>query len=357
MPANHRLSPFLGLFLLVLSLAGCQRVPPEQAILDNYRVRLARSLDVTSPDIEIALPPGYPSRRELTQPLAEVQVDLLEFLRLSRCDLQRLIGERNASLGKVMSHSQRWRYEARFIVAGRECQAQLLRDHSQVALQAVLQQAIDSKIHERQAVTWNATFASEEFQTLFSLSTTPIAIDQPRPSELIDALARLKWLVNRWHQADIPPEATLESHYQVVGADRWLGQLTHSLVLINAELRALNSIQRERLAGRPLCFQQRANTQAQTLNTVFLKYYIGQVQPYLAQVYQQGDAVLAEMAALYELSRAGDDPALNTFAQFWAETFASDDERSQWHQFEQLIDEHTKNWQQQLRQCGLMPGS
>lgn len=348
---------FLAVTALCL-LAGCQQPEPVEAMFDNYHTRLARTLNVPR-QIPTALPSEvYPTRRILTQPLTPVKVDLLEFLRLSRCDVQRLVGQRNSSLGRVMSHSQRFIYEARFLQAGKNCLQRLLRDAKQTKIQAILQHALTVKSAERRLVTWNATIASQEFQQLFSGASKPLGLDFQRPSELIDALGRLRWQVQRWHSADIGPEADLEALYQVIGADSWLGQLAESLKLINSQLQALNKLQQVRLDSRPLCFKSRTNRHADAMNSVFFKYYIGEVQPYLARVNQHGSAVLAELDNLRQLSTLGGSPAETAFTKYWQRMFAgaaTDGVNSQWQAFESLLAQHTQNWQAQLKQCGLMP--
>jgi hypothetical protein len=87
-------------------LSSCGQRQGLESLLDNYHYRLSNVFEFEHSDHlaemnEDALP-LYPSRRQLHQPLSPISVNLLEFLRLSRCDLQRLIGERNSSLGKFM---------------------------------------------------------------------------------------------------------------------------------------------------------------------------------------------------------------------------------------------------------------
>ncbi|WP_345419963.1 DUF3080 family protein [Halioxenophilus aromaticivorans] len=343
-----------SLLLLLLCLAGCQPKEPVDAMLADYQGRLARTLDVDSSPVGEHPLPRYPSRRELSQALTPVKIDLLEFLRLSQCDLQRLVGSRNASLGRVMSHSQRWLYEARFLTTGDLCLQLLLRDPEKVEMQSILQQALQQKRAERQRVTWNATFASLEFQSLFSAAGQPLPLLSQRPSELVSALQQLRWQVQRWHSTDVAPEANFEQLYQVLGADNWLGQLALTLVTVNNRLQTLNTIQQQRLQGRALCFNARSNPDAEAMNTVFFKYYIGQVQPYLARVSQYGTAVINEMAGLAALS-ADDSAEQQLWRQYWQAVFDPTDDNSQWSQMQRLLAQHTKHWQQQLQQCGLMP--
>ncbi|WP_317931273.1 DUF3080 family protein [Halioxenophilus sp. WMMB6] len=336
-------------------LAGCPAPAPEQALVSDYRVRLAHVLDVATPDLAQEAASAYPSRRELTLSQQPIKIDLLEFLRLSPCQVQRLIGERNASLGHVMPPSQQWLYESKFIIAGRHCLAQLLRNPDAVELQNTLQQALAVKQAERGRVAWNAVFASQEFQSLFSLSGQPLALDQPPPSALFEALAQLQWQIKRWQTADVPPSDDIEKLYQVIGADNWYGQLMASLVLLNNELEALVAIQTERLAGRPLCFGGRSNREAEAMQNVFMTFYIGAIQPYLARVYQQGEVAVRQLNQLRDLVQPPAEVELADFDSYWLITWDNSVETSLWGRYNWLLDRHTRLWQEQLSQCGLMP--
>ena len=341
----------------VLSLGSCTQKSSEQQLFDDYRSRLTRVLavDAIEPQVQDAI--VYPRRRALTLELAPVRLDILEFLKLSPCPLQRLIGERNSSLGQVMSHSQQWFYEARFIVSARECLRYLLASPKHVELQTTVQSALEVKLKQRYRVTWNATFASREFQRLFSQSSDPVSLAQARPGELVDALGQLRWLLERWHNFDIVPDHSLERQYQLIGADQYMGQLQLALMLANAQLRAWNGLQQARLSGRPLCFNGRSNRAGDALHGVFLKFYIGQVQPYLAKLYQQGDSVISELDTLKSASKLETSEYPRAFDDYWQQTWDVTRDHSLWSEFKVLLRDHTLNWQAQLKQCGLMPGS
>lgn len=341
------------IFLFVFLLCACSPEHSEQTLLEDYPARLARVLDTERVALESQTIQPYPKRRVLTVPLAETQIDILDFLRLSPCPLQRLIGERNGSLGQVKTPSQQWLYEAQFITQGRECLVHLLRDPEHTELTTVLQTALAVKQGERGAVVWNALFASTEFKHLFSLANHGIGLGEASPGELVAALRDLSWQLERWQQADIPPTGAIEQAFQVIGADNWMGRLQHSLVLFNSTIGAANTEFEARLSGRPICFNGQSNRAGDQLNQFFLSYYIGRVQPLAAQVFQQGEAVLTQIERL----RGQSDLVQPEFIQYWQVNFARDNPESHWSRFGRLLSEHTSHWQKQLAQCGLLPGS
>ena len=83
------------------------------------------------------------------------------------------------------------------------------------------------------------------------------------------------------------------------------------------------------------------------MNTVFHKYYIGQVQPYIAALHQQSSSVFLEIDELLAIQQA---PV--NIVSFWGEVYHNN---SEWQGFNRAIKTHTLNWQALLRQCGKLP--
>lgn len=352
---------FLSVLLLATSaLLACQPADSAQAKVDNYLYRLANSLDTPAPEYsntQLAHLPLYPSRKQRRYELASSSIHLLEFLRLSQCELQRHIGQRNSSLGQVMPATQVLIYEVNFIVLAQQCLTQLTDDNNlKISLLAVLQQ----KQQQLDKVMWNASFASDEFAQLFSMSSQPLsssAIKQPALL-LNNALKQLLHV----HQQLAPyarqhgqPNPTLlrdlgatEDAYRVLAASKRLGELRLSMRLMVESLVKADAIIHQRLGQRPLCLQAQANSQYNIVETVFEKYYIGDIQPYVAVLHQQAGAIFNLLEQLLTLQQPTDD-----FLLFWTRVYTSD--ASEWRQFERAIATHTRSWQQLLTQCGQLP--
>lgn len=366
--------------LAAVFIVSCSGRNSPAGLFDNYHYRMSNILDT---EIALATPaaaPVYPPLRQLQRPLPQAKINLLEYLRLSTCDLQRLIGQRNSSLGRVMADSQRLIYEVRFIELGRQCLQQLNASGGAEQLQRQLQQAVAEKSASLPVAAWNATVAGEEFARLFSAATVSLdtAAVTLEPSSLLTSLERLQRVslplsagrapgnpveggVRGDIEGDIEGESTahignvegIEKELAVVGAEKYAGRLLHSMLLAERYLSAINRAMDARLARAPLCINGRPNPRAEVWRTVFYKYYIGQVQPYLAALHQRSAALV----------RAA-QPLLGAFAplpeplqRYWQQSFSDSGDSSVRQRFQAALQQHTQLWQRALNQCGMMPGS
>ena len=338
------------MFVCLFLLMACQSEPTPENMLNNYLSRLSNSLDVDRVEMTSTALLLYPMRRHLQQTIPPIDINVLEFLRLSQCELQRHIGQRNSGLGKVMLATQELLYDSQFIRLAKQCQQTLAAGSSLLNL---LDKAI---IHKSQFLAhrwWNATFASEEFTYLLSLGTTPVLIhdSKRKPLQLVKALENIVNAANKVDQADSVP-VNIEQYYQIIGSSKYIGQLRLSMQIISATLTQANQLLKQRLGSRPLCFKQQPNQRFNTVNTVFHQFYIQDVQRYVADIYQQGQLLFPLLDNLQSqlLSRSFQ---VSTFQMFWDEIYAN--QHSEWRQFNNKIKQHTYYWQQLLSQCGSMP--
>lgn len=354
-----RLPPRLILLLMtVLLSSGCDRASPE-AMLDNYRERVTYVLEEsTAPDPPAAgAIPLFPPRRDRWRPQTDLRQGLFEVLALRHCNLLSLIAERNSSLGKVMRPSQQLVYEMRFLVRLRDCRQQLARAQDpDVELRLQVETIYDIKSRELPSVIWNAIYASSEMESNFSRGEPPLPLmsDQSIEASLASftALSSLQTLITTpdWQ---LPAElGDIERHYQVLEANRfgshWLKSvwlLTHTL---EQTARALDK-REQRFA---LCPQDRPTPKARILFNVFSKYYVGEVQPYMARVDQSG----RRWKELHQ-QLLGSLPATDAMLDYQNRVFADDNPDSLWQRYIAARNHHTQSWQAILRRCNLMPGS
>jgi hypothetical protein len=343
-----------SLLLVFLALSGCQGKDSLDSLLNNYQGRVSSVLDLKAdllrPSDQDALS-RYPTQRQLEQPLTPLQIDLLEFLQLSRCDLQRLIGERNSSLGKVMAHSQQLLYHRRFILLTHECLRLLTDLNDSEALVRALELALAEKQKDLAAAQWNASFASREFQQLFSTATPALS-----PLEATRGQAQLLQAITALRKAltlSTPPEGgEFEAHYAIIGSDKQAGRLLQAQAQLSQTLNRLTLAVDERLARRHLCLTGTPTPEARNLQRVFLKFYIGEVQPYIAQVHRHSKELRQELISL----RALFPGAREAFDHYWQGTWA-EQPLSTWSRFNAAIAAHTQMWQSLLSDCGLSPGN
>ncbi len=317
-------------------------------MLDNYLYRLRNSLQVDEPlqDVQQALGQdlqAYPRRRELLHTIPPASINLLEFLRLSSCDLQRHIGQRNSSLGSLMKGSQRLVYEYEFIRLAEKCLVQIGTDDS---LYPVLKDVLIDKYKQLPKIKWNAIAASEEFSTLFSLGSQPLsqAAIKENPIELYTAIDTLK----RFSAEKLNDYSKVEAAYGILVSSKYIGELRLSMQLLVRYMSIADSLLDKRIHVKPLCFSGKSNKRSAIVEAVFLKFYIGEVQPYIAGLNQQAKKTFKQMDDLID----GLD-SVPAFDRFWLDIYKS--EGSEWQQFNQAISRHTKQWQQLLTQCGRLP--
>ncbi len=342
-----------GVFCLLfcLILIGCGSPKSAEAIFDNYLARLSNALDVERAD-DFLSPKlmRYPANREMFYAVAPTKINLLDFLKLSSCDLQRHIGQRNSGLGRVLQPSQRLIYEYKFINLGDAC-LKALDDKSE--LYRLLNESLILKREQLAMVRWNAVFASHEFSVLFSLGADPLNVEEIiiEPNELYAALENIYRYASASELSE-SDELALEQAFSVVVSSKRLGEIRHSMQLVRLFLADGDKLLRSRLSGRPLCFNEKPNQKFNVLQTVFLKYYINEIQPYIAKLHQQSDPLFKRIERLSDHLNKDQRMSL-AFDNFWNVVFVNED--SEWQLYNEAISQHTKNWQRLLIQCGRLP--
>jgi len=348
--------PYLLIFLLPLIaffVSGCSK-PPGQALLEDYLYRMGNATEQPIDDDLSIQPPvmSYPPRRERLVASEDIREGLLDTLNLRACNLLPLIAERNSSLGKVMPVSQQLIYELRFYVLIRDCLSK-----SEVKSDQELFDQVDSIYQQKKrnlpVVLWNAIYNAPEMEANFSLGDPPLSPDEQHSlGPAINSLQHFQQLIylsrqeGPWELPVFLPQ--LEKDYEVLNRNRfgarWLTSIRQLTLALERSGDAINA----RLARRSICPLGKPTPQAKILNNVFRKYYIGQVQPYMALVHQTGTRWLAQHETLLgqlthsSLIQAYQQRMLSTQSQLWLD-------------YINARDEHTKAWQTLLGQCGLMP--
>ena len=326
--------------LVALLLASaCAPGDPAEALLEDYRRRVVRTLDgAPGPAPEIRVAP-WPRPRDRLVELPRQRVDLVDFLRLQDCGLGTLVGERSSSLGRVMQPPERLRYEHAFLAAAERCLADpAVAEDDEV--RPLLEELLVAKRAALPLVARNATLASRAVAVQHAVGVPSLEPGSARglgDAEL-DALHGLADRVTgrvsagdpRWHE----PWATLES-------SRFGGRLHRSVVVLATHLEAVSA----RLeAHAPLCPAGRPGERARILENLFLRYYAQGVQPYLGAVDRAATSWHDALAALAAASEAP------------AGVLQPDPVRRAVERLRGARDRHTRLWQDVLGGCGLGPG-
>ena len=333
-----------------LILSGCDPFSQPESMLDEYIERVARVLDLESRTSTLPAVPHLPQRRERTRELPELDIGILDFLSLYGCELQRLVGEKNSALGKVMQPAQRLQYEIQFIELAREC----LPSITDEPLQEALTEALVVKRKALPLAIWNATWGAPEMAQFFSLSDGSLPL-QPDTNR-ITAIERDLHRLNAWvRDSQETPEPEMPDNLSQIH-QRWqavalAGQLTQSARLLIARLGDVARLIDQRLEGRPLCIRQQPNRQAEIMRNVFFNVYVARVQAYMASVRRVRDQL---RPALAELALLQADAISEAFEPF-LETVLQDGPGSIWARLDDVTMRHTTRWQNLLEQCGMRP--
>lgn len=330
------------IFLLLFALSGCSQ--SARGLFDDYLGRLSNVLDTPKLEPDIPAPQGAPRSRELQLTIPDLRVTPLAYWNLRHCELFRLISERNSILGRVAPAHTQWRYEAEVLAAIARC-----RDHPDTRedQQDQLDAWAEQKRDNWPRATWNGTIASPEVRQLWSADADGWHPDRvPSLSTLHNDLQTLTSWARNWPTDDMPDDSTFSDVYQRLGQHSSGGQWRRSVQISNSGLRAANHMLEAAINAGRLCPAGQPTRAAEHAQNVLTLFFIGEVQPYLAQLNRNGERLLTDFAAL--TSATGVEP------QHW-ELFMAQ-LAAELAELQTLNRRHADHWQTLLDQCDLQVG-
>ncbi len=361
------LAILVSLLLVVIALfaSGCTSDPRQHA-LDDYLTRLARALQQQLPPPQQAQPLAFPERRELLEHRPETgSIALLDFLGMADCELQQTLAQRNSSLGKLGTESQRLLHDLAFIHQAPDCIAALQQRDDQLAQQ--LQSALDKRRALLPAIIWHATLGGREFGLFWQAPLLLQDYPQQTGPELLGAIESLQRMSALWLEgstgasagssedtAGPDPKRTgyaasssaLEAALDTIrGGDG--GRLYRALAIQAAHLERGNAMARQRLEDKPLCYPGRHNPQGDILLNVVQKFWLQGLQGWSAQLSQRYYQLWPALQSLEATLAAGEPATYRRWRQ----------QRDQ--QIEHLLTaprHHVAAIRPLLEQCGLAPG-
>lgn len=346
--------PILLTLTCCMILTGCARAPEANRQMDNYLERISRVLDASwTPFASQALSRYRLSeRRERMLPIPELRLGMLDLLvEARRCQtLQQSVSQRNSSLGRVMPWSHRLAADGELIRAIEDCIAVISESPDREALQADLRAIAQAKRDALPAVFWNALNASSEFEYYLRFADTPLPVSAAAMNDqaTMDALRQLSQIGFEL-PASLPPErAELERHFQALHRSQRGSELIHSLARVTHTLaQATLMLNSER--AQKLCPLGQPTERSRILFNVFVTFYAGEIQPYLAQVQRLGQPWQQRLRELAEVP--GIPGATHTYLQSLV-----GDTDSLWADYQTQLTAHSTAWQEVLGRCQLRPG-
>jgi len=203
----------------------------------------------------------------------------------------------------------------------------------------------DAKQSQLPALYWNALFAGDEMRVAAGAS-------RPVPS------GDFSWLLREFaDQFDALERGEFELHafenaLSQLRAGSRIGPARQSWVHWRAHLTGV-AVALDAEAAR-ICRSGRPTPRAQTLSNVFVRFYIGEIQPRLAAEMRSHDAWVREFAAL---AARLDEVAGSAFEAWYAATLAPQASGSEWRRTQEAVLEHARAWQRLFGACGLDPAA
>ncbi|WP_106478552.1 DUF3080 family protein [Phytohalomonas tamaricis] len=349
-----------GLWILLLSslvlLEGCSERHPADALLVDYQQRVSRALETSMP--EPAIPPNFealPAREARLFELEPLRTGMLDIYALRECGLVSLVAARNNQLGKVAVPSHRWVYELTLWRVLYGCKNSQVPERLSPNNRANLDRFLTLKTEQLPYISWNALFDSREWVESFTRSALPIAPEEDLPlTSSIQALDYLRYATAHQFDSDWQPEVTtIDAQFHVLDNNLLSARLLRSLLLVTQRLDELSTVMEKRLETRPICYRGHSNPQADILYNVFLHYYVGRVQPYLALTQRSSQQWFSAVNALLDQHTVS-RPEVAHYQQRW---LSFDTPHAPWQRYQHAMSRHIALWQQIWQSCGRMPGS
>ena len=317
-----------GLLWLCL-LSGCAEPDTGPDQLTEYLERLER---VTG----VSIPPHTPFPSALDLPRVTVptppesnQIDLIDFLLLSGCELQVNLGRRNTQLGRTASPSQRLLLDLEFIQLVPACSA-LLRERGNPELATTLELA--SKGHQQilPISIANAILLGPEWEAFWERPKALALYPANTSSQIIATLSQLTalssiWLATRsladdWAAGNRKFELLLS---ELRAGDGGALVMAYSIVARDISRATAMLISMNETA--PLCPFGQETERSKAFDNIVSRFFVGDIQPWLVALRQRKELLLAPVN---QLERPLRDAMPEQYAQ-WT------DER------DQLLNRHT----------------
>ncbi len=357
-PRNRPKIKFSLFLLAVLLMNACSDSGSPQAMYANYLYRLGNVTGIDAPDAPPPPPlPTYPRQRDLVLQTDDVRVGLITYLDMADCDLLQEVSERNSSLGRVQAITARLLYEIHFYQKISLCEDKLRKmPDADVAFKNQIAEIRRIKGVNLPKVFWNATFASPEFAKLLNSAAPPLRRNETASmTDIESSLAFLARMGAALKTSPLSVEAdAFERHYFRLQAGKRTGKLLQGLSLSQFHLAQASALLKQTASAKRLCPQGKKTPKGEYLFNVFVKYYAGEVQPYLSRLHQTTGPLLT---ALQSLRRAQTAEPPNAFLHYYAAVLDPDAAQGLWQAFNRALNEHTRAWQTVLQQCNLMPNA
>ena len=330
-------------WLSLLTLTGCIGPDTGPAHLDEYLERLST---VTGLELNSGAP--YESGRfdlpweKATGSSASSQIDLIDFLSLSGCELQVNLGRRNTQLGRTASPSQRLLLDLEFMDLAPACITVLQKRGDDELASTLAAVSVERKAQLSDSIA-RALLMGPEWRMFWERPATLGNYPADTNSAITESLSRLAdltqgWLDGNWRAGNSEVELLLGNLRAGDG-----GTLLAAHSRVSRELERANTLLATTQSTAPLCPYGNPTDRSKALEQVVARFFVSAVQPWLVQLRQRTELLLAPVTDLETPLL----PALSPEYRAWI----IDRDQLLTNQTE-LIRAHITNIQATLAQCG-----
>jgi hypothetical protein len=287
--------------ILITSLLGACAPDDPAERLNDYLSRLSRPLAVDDAQPPTAALGKLPRSTSLQLPLQGSALDGLDFLRLRGCALQSTVGRRNSSLGRVAPPSQRLLLELAFLREVPACIEKLQSERGQSELVMLLRETQKLKVAQLPTLIFNATLGNREYGEFWRAPVPLTDYPQQTSSLVITALEQVSVAAQDWLKGDYTTdESALELALSDIARGDG-GKLLTAMAAQHSALQTANSRIAARLSESPLCANGLTPNAAPILREVARKFFVGEVQPWAADISQRYHQLLPPILQLEAL--------------------------------------------------------
>ena len=292
-----RCLPMTGCLLLLCLLLGCTGPNTGPDSLAEYLARLERVTGVSIPERQPFNRAYDLPRAQQASRSASNQIDLIDFLSLSGCELQINLGRRNTQLGRTASPSQRLLLDLEFMRLAPACSA-LLRERDNMELAKTL----DIASHERQQHLANsisdAILMGPEWEAFWERPKVLAHYPDDTSSRLTAVLGQLaalsaQWLAGDWAASNREFELLLSELRAGDGGALILAYSVASRDIARATQMLLIMSQ-----TAPLCPYGQPTKRSRIFENIVSRFFVGDVQPWLVALRRRKEVLMTPVETL-----------------------------------------------------------
>lgn len=299
-------------FSLIVVLVGCEPVSRKHTFEDY----LHRISNVQQQELPALNPPthDYPRKRTLYIEPPRHSVGLMESLQLTKCQLLSLVAERNTVLGKVQDQFRNLEYQAHLLSGLKTCiDSNEINDEFTRELYQIYQ----AKWQELPIHISNTLYTSD---AMYANAYSNLWFNQEQSrglTALRDTLKAHYELQKMYTEGKIMQGFSIVDLQEEVEKFDQLGRITKALQDSTYYLNVSTS-QLTKYDHTVFCGLNRDPTRYQRLKNVFYTYYVGEIQPYLAELNSAYQTISPYLSVLYTKSLPShlQHPILDAYQQY-----------------------------------------